>query len=362
VSEAARSRPRPRPARQRRLRSLAHAERATPQRWLPLSRRERVARQRRVRVGACREVSRSGFCRSELARDRLASLAFCWDQELDQELSSRPSGASSYFSLLAQREVTKRKGTPRRSPSGILPPGARSGYAGSRTAHPALRERAHIRVRAPAGLVLRPPADRQGAPLRGHRGRAGLAAHRQQHEHALARGAAPQQRRRHGAQFPCVAPSNAADFGGKAWMFERMDARVHAGPKSASSAGHGAREASDARQSGRLLFGYFLLARQEKVTRAGRRPDRKRLLRLLNINSSNTSNRSKTTPAGRGHGPLLQQRRVHHVQGKGMHPGREQARSYTHRLRTHAACAARTSAPTPRPASPSHSPGCHPDE
>ena len=102
------------------------------------------------------------LCRGELARDRSASLFFGFNQKPDQELSNRPSAGSSYFSLLAQREVTKRKGTPRRSPSGILPAGTRLGSAGSRTAHPALRERAHVRVRAPSGLVLRPLADWQG--------------------------------------------------------------------------------------------------------------------------------------------------------------------------------------------------------
>jgi hypothetical protein len=242
------------------------------------------------------------LCRSGLARDRLASVFFGLVREpeskllkQEQELSSRPSGAPSYFSLLAQREVTKRKGTPRRSPSGILPPGARAGSAGSRTAHPALRERAHIRVRAPAGLWLRPPADRQGAPLRGHRGRAGLVAPPSRRDQASARGAANTQRKRHCAPIPYVAPSNAAADRGKARMFEAMDGRVRAGRSAASSA-------MPARQSGRLLFGYFLLARQEKVTRAGRRPDRNALAlasEALAMAPEDTNNRSKNQSTGR---------------------------------------------------------------
>jgi hypothetical protein len=238
-------------------------------------------------------VPPSRTCRSELARDRSASLLLSLFQKPNQELSSRPSGATSHFSLLAQREVTKRKGTPRRSPSGILPPGARSGSAGSRTAHPALRERAHIPVRAPAGLMLRPLAARQGAPLRGHRGRAELTAPSDSHNHAQARGEVRQLRKPHGAKFPCVAPSNAAADRGKARMFEAMDGRVRAGRSVASSAGNGARVASDARQPGRLSLGYFSLARQREVTRAGRRPVRNALDLALQTNQITTN------PSGR---------------------------------------------------------------
>ena len=56
-------------------------------------------------------------------------------------------------------------------------------------------------------------------------------------------------------------------------MFEAMDGRVGAGPRLASSAGYGACKASDARNPGPLLFGYFLLGAQEKVTRAASRAD-----------------------------------------------------------------------------------------
>jgi hypothetical protein len=274
--------------------------RRAPPGLLPLSHRERVARQRRVRVGACGEVSRSVFRRSELARDRSASLLLVWDQEPEQELSSRPSGGPSYFSLLAQREVTKRKGTPASRPPGILPSGFAIGLRVFAAAHPCAGAKMARIVRAT--LRADPPAARRlaGAPLRGHRGRAERAAPLRRRDHAPARGAAKELRKRHCAPFPCVAPSNAAADRGKARMSEAMDGRVRAGRSVASSAGHGARAASDARQSGRLSLGYFSLARraaqergrtpkaarraagrmpavQREVTRAGRRPDRNAL-------------------------------------------------------------------------------------
>jgi hypothetical protein len=50
-------------------------------------------------------------------------------------------------------------------------------------------------------------------------------------------------------------------------MFEHMDVRVRAGPVMASSAGDRASFTRAARDWGVLLFGYFLLDKQEKVTR-----------------------------------------------------------------------------------------------
>jgi hypothetical protein len=214
-------------------------------------------------------------CRSALARDRPVSLFLGLHQEPKQELSSRPSGGPSYFSLLAQREVTKRKGTPASRPPGILP----CGYA--------------IGLRGFADSASCAARTRVAPPWR--------------RDHAPARGAEKELRKRHCAPIPCVAPSNAAADRGKARMFERMDARVRAGRSVASSAGHRCRAAAAARQSGRLLFGYFLLARQEKVTRAGRRPDRN----ALELASTQTNNQSETKHTGRGHGPLLQEH--HHT-------------------------------------------------
>ena len=169
------------------------------------------------------------------------------------------------------------KGHPSRAPSGILPPGTRSACGFSRRHIPVPARKWRASCAPPFGLILQPLAARQGAPLRGHPGRAGLAAPTMPQQGAPARGAALPLRRWHCAQIPCVAPSSAGSRRGKAWMFERMDARVHAGRRVPSNAGHRFRAAASARQSGRLLFGYFLLARQEKVTRAGRRPDRNAL-------------------------------------------------------------------------------------
>jgi len=65
-----------------------------------------------------------------------------------------------------------------------------------------------------------------------------------------------------------LAPSSADRTGSKARMFEHMDVRVRAGPGMASSAGYRASSTGAARDWGVLLFGYFLLDKQEKVTRA----------------------------------------------------------------------------------------------
>ena len=68
-------------------------------------------------------------------------------------------------------------------------------------------------------------------------------------------------------------------------MFEHMDVRARllrscdelslerAGPCLASSAGHGACNASDAQNPGALSLGYFSLGTQSEVTRAARRAD-----------------------------------------------------------------------------------------
>ncbi len=63
-------------------------------------------------------------------------------------------------------------------------------------------------------------------------------------------------------------------------MSEAMDGRVRAGPVMASSAGDRASFTRAARDWGVLLFGYFLLDKQEKVTR-GPVGARKRLILIL---------------------------------------------------------------------------------
>ncbi|MBS0432351.1 MAG: hypothetical protein JSS21_08125 [Proteobacteria bacterium] len=70
----------------------------------------------------------------------------------------------------------------------------------------------------------------------------------------------------------CMAPSIAADRAGKARMFERMDARVRAGARSARSAGKSRRqEVGEIDMPARNGFGYF--PRKESNPRAGRRAE-----------------------------------------------------------------------------------------
>jgi len=74
-----------------------------------------------------------------------------------------PSWRTGHFSLLAQREVTKRKGTPAVAVAGLLPGDFVRTLRGSLTAHPcAGSER--------AGIV---PAPLRAFPSRPHRGRGG---------------------------------------------------------------------------------------------------------------------------------------------------------------------------------------------
>jgi len=76
------------------------------------------------------------------------------------------------------------------------------------------------------------------------------------------------------AWVPYLAPSSAGSRRGKARMSEAMDGRVRAGRRVPSNAGHRPSAAWPVRDPGRLSFGYFSLAKQRKVARAGRRPDR----------------------------------------------------------------------------------------
>src|SRR6185312_7568563 len=69
---------------------------------------------------------------------------------------------ASYFSLRAQREVTKRNGTPRTRPPGILPCGCAGGFRGFSAARPVLSKNWPTSCRPPCGLVLHPPAASEG--------------------------------------------------------------------------------------------------------------------------------------------------------------------------------------------------------
>ena len=120
-----------------------------------------------------------------------------------------------------------------------------------------------------------PPARRQtGAPLIGLPGRKAGKSVTACFDHSLARNAMVNLPHAFFAWVPSAAPSSAGSRRGKAPLFERMDARVGAGRRVPSNAGHRHSVGMAARKWGRLLFGYFLLANQEKVTRAARRAER----------------------------------------------------------------------------------------
>jgi hypothetical protein len=83
----------------------------------------------------------------------------------------RPFGPPSHLSLLAQRKVTERKGTPMERPTGILPCGCASVGWGLLTAPPCAGSKRARVVRAP--LRADPPNRRRsiGAPVSGLPGR-----------------------------------------------------------------------------------------------------------------------------------------------------------------------------------------------
>ena len=83
-----------------------------------------------------------------------------------------PSRRTGHFSLLAQREVTKRKGTPAVAVAGLLPGDCVSALRGSLTARPcAGSERAGLRARAPTGFSFAPSPRPRGTPEEQRSGR-----------------------------------------------------------------------------------------------------------------------------------------------------------------------------------------------
>jgi len=88
------------------------------------------------------------------------------EQDQDQELSVRPSAGPSHFSLRGQREVTKRKATPRPRSRCIPAPGVRVRWLGFSTGHPWPDEN-HAGI--PAGVPSGDSASARrfrGAPLK----------------------------------------------------------------------------------------------------------------------------------------------------------------------------------------------------
>jgi len=158
-------------------------------------------------------------------------LGFTRTKQWYREFSSA-SAAAEFLSLACPRERNQREGHPEIAP-------AFGGFAsvlrGFSTARPCTGEKLARFLRAPA-VAADPPARRRDLRDRDQE----------------------QRRASSWLSLPSLAPSSAAGLGGKARMFERRDARVRAGPSSASSAGH--RTKSGARVgcpfSWLLLFGH----------------------------------------------------------------------------------------------------------
>jgi hypothetical protein len=188
--------------------------------------------------------------------------------------------AASHFLLLAQEKVTKEKGTP------DFPWRAKSARHALRCSESVgRRELAHPCAQTcapfPAGF-LRYSAGKTGTEKRRARSQSSLRLAKRLHPlFLILRGIAPlaesRAKRSEGVILLWLlalgvpirlAPSSGARTGSKARMFEATDGRVRAGPVLASSAGHRAGLIGATRDWGVLLFGYFLLDKQEKVTRA----------------------------------------------------------------------------------------------
>ena len=253
-------------------------------------------------------VARFGECgtKSVSLRPSDASTIAVFRLESEAELSVRPAAGPSHFLLGGQEKVTKEKATPGQSLSGHSALRVRVRLPGLLDGTPMYRSsNTRTSCSRPFGLFLQPPADRQrphwAAILAAAQLRPRTVAKPSARvlegspratpvfvpTHSLGANADAEggPRREPRASPMDGARNNAAEFGSKAHMFEHMDVRArllrscaelslgHAGPKSASSAGHSVREASAARTPGRLSLGYFSLATQREVTRADRRSD-----------------------------------------------------------------------------------------
>jgi len=193
----------------------------------------------------------------------------------------RPPG---HFSLCGQREVTKRKATPISRPCGVA-----DGRRGGSTGHPALT--IHWLASMPATLRAIPPpacSRHRGGEVKGQREeqifslqeRTQCATATHQRPLRSRTGCAPTKDGQ--LSVRCAAkrhePSHIPLCGGEGWTSRpRRGARhgcralfVRAGARSKSPAApHGlAGRSPDSAMRGALLFGYFLLGTQEKVTRA----------------------------------------------------------------------------------------------
>jgi hypothetical protein len=177
----------------------------------------------------------------------------------------RPFGPPSHLSLLAQRKVTERKGTPMERPPGILPCGCASVGWGLLTAPPCAGSKRARVVRAP--LRADPPARRRsiGAPLSGLPGR-------QSQSVAMlsicscscfcghdGRPMGPLGRGETATDSPKGRAQDARVFFASAWMRCRKTPATARAP--------GGQDARKARPRGAFSLGYLSLGKQRKVTR-----------------------------------------------------------------------------------------------
>ena len=181
---------------------------------------------------------------------------------LFREVSSASAAAES-LSLGRQEKVTKEKATRRSHPAA---PGSRRAGGVSRR---------HVPVPTRTSRAD-PPARRRD--LRGGRSRARIKSAR-----AVALG----------SPVPSMVPSSAVGLGGKARMFERMDARVRAGPSPASSAGNRAQRGTSV---GCPSLWFLSLGEQEKVTRP---PSRRTKPRDKSTSSEKSLELDASSAAGR---------------------------------------------------------------
>ncbi len=149
-----------------------------------------------------------------------------------------PRRLACYFSLLAQREVTKRKGTPIPRSPGILPCDCARRLRGSPTVHPCTDvELAGIHAGHPAGLFSA-PSPRHRSPVSAHPARPRQGSLRSGVPGLLLFGS------------PAVAPRSGVGQRGKANCLRPWMAELFAGRWTASTAGNRLGEAHAARMPG----------------------------------------------------------------------------------------------------------------
>ena len=210
-----------------------------------------------------------------LACDRRESL---WDGGLPDRCRG-----PGHFSLFGQRKVTKREATPMTRPCGVA-----DGRRGGSTGRPALTIPWPASCRPPCGLFRLPPARVIGAKVNSQsdeRSSLPVGAHPVRDRGASITSAVAHWVRSYKGRAALCAMCRAAArafthplCGGEGWTIRpRRGARqgcralfVRAGARSKSPAApHGlAGRSPDSAMRGALLFGYFLLGKQEKVTRA----------------------------------------------------------------------------------------------